>query len=72
MLTKRQRNSKLYKFLERVLGEVALDQREGILSSAQLQEEFHALTGRWVEPWQIDEMAREIMPDFPVLDYTVI
>ena len=46
MLTKRQRNSKLYKFVDSVLDDCATGAREEVLNFAQLQDEFHKISGR--------------------------
>jgi hypothetical protein len=71
--TKINRNSKLYHFLDRVLEEVLACRRDEIISAAQLQEEYHTLTGRWIDPWEITEMARLIIQtECPLLDFKFV
>jgi hypothetical protein len=55
------RNTRPYHFLDRVLKEVVTCRRDEILSIAQLQAEFHKLSGRWVDTWKISEMIEEII-----------
>ena len=73
MLTKRQRNSKLYKFVDSVLDDCATGAREEVLNFAQLQDEFHKISGRWIDPWQINEIAEDIIQmERPLLDFKIV
>jgi hypothetical protein len=70
---KLNRNTKLYHFLDRVLEEVVSCRRDEVISIAQLQEELHTITGRWVDTWKISEMLEEIIrADCPLLEFTIV